>query len=353
VQRKSRLVPFRRLQIPDLMLHPGEAMRRRDLIAGIAGSAAAWPAVAYAQQSDRMQRVGILTPLAENDPEGQARLTASVQALQQLGWVAGKNILIDYRWANTPETMRRSASELVALAPDVILTHSSPGIAAVLETTRTVPVVFALVADPVAAGYVESLARPGGNATGFSPWEYSTGGKWLELLKEIAPRLTRVAVIREAAAAAGLGTFSAIQALAPSIGVEVRPIDVRDAAAIERALTAFVPGPTAGLIVISSPGTTTHRDLIIGLAAKHRAPATYGLRFWSVAGGLISYGPDVLDLFRRASGYVDRILKGERPADLPVQAPAKYELLINLKTAKALGIDVPATMLARADGVIE
>jgi putative ABC transport system substrate-binding protein len=328
-------------------------MRRRRVIAGIAGSVAAWLSVAHAQQSERTRCVGILVPAAESDPVGQAGLTTSVQALQQLGWVSGKNVLFDYRWASTPETMRRSASELVALAPDAILTWSSPCVAAVLETTRTVPVVFALVADPVAAGYVESLARPGGNATGFSSYDYSIGGKWLELLKEIAPRLTRVAVIRESATATGLGAFSAIQALAPSIGVEVHPIDVRDAAAIERALTAFAPGPTAGLIVISTPGVATHRDLIIGLAAKHRAPAIYGLRSWAIPGGLISYDSDGPDQLRRASGYVDRILKGERPADLPVQAPAKYELLINLKTAKATGIDVPATMLARADEVIE
>jgi len=328
-------------------------MRRREFITLIGGAAAAWPLTARAQQPERMRRIGILSPLAESDPEGQARLSTVVQTLQQLGWVAGKNVLIDYRWANTHETMRRSASELVALAPDVILTHSSPGVAAVLETTRTVPVVFAVVADPVAAGYVESLARPGSNATGFSAYEYSTGGKWLELLKEVAPRLARVAVVREAAAATGLGMFSAIQALAPSVGVEVRPIDVRDAADIERVLTAFAPGASAGLIVISSPGATTNRDLIIGLAAKHRMPAVYNFRFWAADGGLISYGPDVLDLFRRAAGSVDRILKGEKPSDLPVQAPTKYELVINLSTAKALGLEVPPTLLARADEVIE
>ena len=301
-----------------------------------------------------MRRIGILSPLAENDPEGQTRVSAVVQALQQLGWISGKNVLIDYRWANNnPDTRRRYAAEMIALAPDVILTHSSPVVSALMEVNRAVPIVFALVADPVAAGYVESLARPGGNITGFTAYDYSTSGKWLELLKEVAPRLGRVAVLREAAAATGLGMFSAIQALAPSIGVEVRPIDLRDAGEIERAVTAFAQNSAAGLIVISSPASTSQRDLIIALAARHRLPAVYSFRYWAEAGGLLSYGPDTLDLFRRAAGYVDRILKGEKPADLPVQAPTKYELVINLKTAKALGLDVPHSILARADEVIE
>jgi ABC-type uncharacterized transport system substrate-binding protein len=282
------------------------------------------------------------------------RVSAFVQALQQLGWISGKNVLIDYRWANNnPDTRRRYAAEMIALAPEVILTHSSPVVSALMEANRAVPIVFALVADPVAAGYVESLARPGGNITGFTAYDYSTSGKWLELLKEVAPRLGRVAVLREAAAATGLGMFSAIQALAPSIGVEVRPIDLRDAGEIERAVTAFAQNSAAGLIVISSPASTSQRDLIIALAARHRLPAVYSFRYWAEAGGLLSYGPDTLDLFRRAAGYVDRILKGEKPADLPVQAPTKYELVINLKTAKALGLDVPQSLLARADEVIE
>jgi putative ABC transport system substrate-binding protein len=328
-------------------------MRRREFIAGL-GGAAAWPLVARAQSREPMRRIGILSPLAENDPEGQARVSAFVQALQQLGWISGKNVLIDYRWANNnPDTRRRYAAEMIALAPEVILTHSSPVVSALMEANRAVPIVFALVADPVAAGYVESLARPGGNITGFTAYDYSTSGKWLELLKEVAPRLGRVAVLREAAAATGLGMFSAIQALAPSIGVEVRPIDLRDAGEIERAVTAFAQNSAAGLIVISSPASTSQRDLIIALAARHRLPAVYSFRYWAEAGGLLSYGPDTLDLFRRAAGYVDRILKGEKPADLPVQAPTKYELVINLKTAKALGLDVPQSLLARADEVIE
>ena len=259
-------------------------MKRREFITML-GSAAAWPTVARAQSREPMRRIGILSPLAENDPEGQARVSAFVQALQQLGWISGKNVLIDYRWANNnPDTRRRYAAEMIALAPDVILTHSSPVVSALMEANRSVPIVFALVADPVAAGYVESLARPGGNITGFTAYDYSTSGKWLELLKEVAPRLGRVAVLREAAAATGLGMFSAIQALAPSIGVEVRPIDLRDAGEIERAVTAFAQSSAAGLIVISSPASTSQRDLIIALAARHRLPAVYSFRYWAEAG---------------------------------------------------------------------
>ena len=249
--------------------------------------------------------------------------------------------------------MRKYAAELVALAPEVILASSSAALAPLLEATRTVPIVFAGVGDPVAAGYVESLARPGGNATGFTLYEYSLGGKWLELFKEIAPRVTRVAVFRDTSIAAGPGQFGTVQALAPSLGMELRPIDVRDAGAIERAIAAFAQGSNGGLIVFGSPGATIHRDLIIALAAKHRLPAVYSTRYFAASGGLISYGPDFLDQHRRAAGYVDRILRGEKPADLPVQQPTKYELVINLKTAKALGIDVPPTLLARADEVIE
>jgi ABC-type uncharacterized transport system substrate-binding protein len=301
-----------------------------------------------------MRRVGVLTPFPADDAEGQARLTAFAQALQQAGWTLGQNLRLDYRWGDgKPNTMSKYAAELVTLAPDVILASSSAALAPLLEATRTVPIVFAGVGDPVAGGYVESLARPGGNATGFTLYEYSLGGKWLELFKEIAPRVTRVAVFRDTSIAAGPGQFGTVQALAPSLGMELRPIDVRDAGAIERAIAAFAQGSNGGLIVFGSPGATIHRDLIIALAAKHRLPAVYSTRYFAASGGLISYGPDFLDQHRRAAGYVDRILKGEKPADLPVQQPTKYELVVNLKTAKALGLDVPVTVLVRADQVIE
>jgi putative tryptophan/tyrosine transport system substrate-binding protein len=329
-------------------------MRRRNFIALLGGAAAAWPLAARAQQRERMRRIGVLTPYAADDAEGNARLTAFAQALQQLGWTVGQNVRIDYRWGlGNTETMRKPAAELIALAPDVILALNSAALAPLLEATRTVPIVFAGVGDPVAAGYVESLERPGGNATGFTVFEYSISGKWLELLKEIAPSLTRAAVFRPSDIAAGPAVFGIIQALAPSLGVEVRPFNVRDAAEIERALTTFAHGPNSGLIVTGSPGATIHRDLIIRLAAKHRLPAVYAARFFVDVGGLISYGTDFLDQHRRAAGYVDRILKGAKPADLPVQAPVKYELVINLKTAKTLALDLPATVLARADEVIE
>jgi len=316
--------------------------------------ATAWPLAAQAQQSDRMRHIGVLTPFPADDVEGHARLNVFAQALQQSGWTVGQNVRIDYRWGpGSPETMRRYAAEPVALAPDVILASTSAAIEALLEATRTVPIVFAGIADPVAAGYVESLARPGRNATGFTVFEYSIAGKWLELLKEIAPRVTRVAVLREPGIAVGPGQFGVIQALAPSLGVELRPIDVREASEIERALTAFAQGPNDGVIVSGSPRATAHRNLIIALAAKHRLPAVYSARFYAVAGGLIAYGLDFLDQYRRAAGYVDRILKGEKPADLPVQHPTKYDLVINLKTAKALGFEIPSSVLARADEVIE
>jgi ABC-type uncharacterized transport system substrate-binding protein len=329
-------------------------MRRREFIKLVCGSTAAWPLAARAQQSERMRRIGVLMPWPANDAEGQSRLTAFTQALPQLGWIDGQNVRIDYRFGDgKADTMRKYATELVALAPDVILASSSGALAPLLEATRTVPIVFAGIADPVAAGYVESLARPGGNATGFTVYEYSIGGKWLELLKQVAPQVTRVAVLRESGIAAGPGLFGAIQALAPSFGLELRPIDVRDAAEIERGIATFVQGSNSGMIVSGSPAQSAHRHLITSLAAKHRLPAIYNARFFAAAGGLMSYGADFLDQSRRAASYVDRILKGEKPVDLPVQAPTKYELVINLKAAKALGLTVPPPLLARADEVIE
>ena len=329
-------------------------MRRREFIKLVCGSAAAWPLVARAQQAERMRRIGVLSPWPASDAEGQSRLTAFTQALPQLGWIDGQNVRVDYRFGDgKPDTMRKYAAELVVLAPDVILASSSVALAPLLEATRTIPIVFAGIADPVAAGYVESLARPGGNATGFTVYEYSIGGKWLELLKQVAPQVTRVAVLRESGIAAGPGLFGAMQALAPSFGLELRPIDVRDAAEIERGIATFAQGSNSGLIVSGSPAQSAHRDLIASLAAKHRLPAIYNARFFAAAGGLISYGADFLDQSRRAASYVDRILKGEKPVDLPVQAPTKFELVVNLKTAKALGLTVPPTLLARADEVIE
>jgi putative tryptophan/tyrosine transport system substrate-binding protein len=328
-------------------------MKRREFIMLI-GGAAAWPLAARGQQPGRMRRIGVLTPFPADDAEGHARLTAFAQALQQLGWTVGQNVHIDYRWGpGNAETMRKYATELVALTPDVVLASTSAAVPPLLEASRSIPIVFAGVADPVAAGFVESLARPGGNATGFTVYEYSISGKWLELLKEVAPRVTRAAVLRELGIAPGLAQFGAIQALAPSLGVELRPLDVRDAGEIERALAAFAQGSDGGIIVIGSPRAAMQRDLIITLAAKHRLPAVYNARFYPAAGGLISYGPDFLDQFRRAAGYVDHILKGEKPADLPVQAATKYELVVNLKTAKALGLEIPPSVLARADEVIE
>jgi putative ABC transport system substrate-binding protein len=329
-------------------------MRRREFITLFGGTALVWPLVARAQQPARMRRIGVLTPFAADDAEGHARLTAFAQGLQQLGWTVGQNIRIDYRWGDgKPATMRKLANELNSLAPDVILANSSAAISALLEATRTVPIVFAAVADPVGASYVESLARPGGNATGFSVFEYSVAGKWLELLKEIAPRVTRVAVLRESAIAAGPGFRGAVQSAASSLGVELRPIDLRDSGEIERSVAAFAQTPNGGLIVTGSPAATALREFIVDLATRHRLPAVYSVRTFVAAGGLISYGADFLDQFRRAAGYVDRILKGEKPADLPVQAPTKYELVINLQTARALGLEIPPSLLARADEVIE
>ncbi len=329
-------------------------MRRRKFITLLGGAAVAWPLAARAQQpGERMRRIGVLMYLAADDAEAQARLAAFTQALKQLGWNDGRNLRIDTRWA-TADDIRRHAAELAALAPDVLLAGTGTAtVAPLLQATRTVPIVFVTVIDPVGAGFVANLARPGGNATGFTIYEYSMSGKWLELLKEIAPRVTRAAVLRDPAVASGIGQFGAVQIVAPSLGVELSPVDVRDAGEIERAVTEFARGLNGGLIVTGSAAAIVHRELIAMLAARHRLPAVYPGRYSVTAGGLISYGPDLIDQFRRAAGYVDRILKGEKPADLPVQAPTKYELVINLKTARAIGLDVPPTVLARADEVIE
>jgi putative ABC transport system substrate-binding protein len=328
-------------------------MNRRAFIS-LLGGMATWPLAARAQQTERMRRIGVLAPFAADDPEEQARVAAFVHGLQQLGWTDGRNVQIDYRWAaGDADRMRKYAAELVALAPDAILAAGGATVGPLLQATRTVPVVFTLTPDPVGAGFVDSLARPGGNATGFTNFEYGIGVKWLELLKEIAPRVTRAAVLRDPTIPAGIGQFGAIQAVAPSFGIEVRPVDVRDAGEIERAITAFARSSNDGLVVTSNALASVHRNLIITLAAQHRLPVVYPFRFFVTAGGLASYGPDTIDPHRRAAGYVDRILKGEKPANLPVQAPTKYELVINLKTAKALGLEVPATLLARADEVIE
>jgi putative tryptophan/tyrosine transport system substrate-binding protein len=327
-------------------------VRRRQFIT-LLGGAAAWPLAAHAQQGARVRRIGVLLPAAADDADYQARIGAFLQALALSGWTIGRNVRIDTRWA-TPNAaeIRRHAAELVALAPDVILAHGASTVGPLLQATRTVPVVFPVLGDPVAAGYVESLARPGGNVTGFMIFEYSMGGKWLELLKQIAPGVTRAAVLRDPTQS-GASQFTAIQTVAPSLRVEVSPVNTRDAGEIERAVAAFARAPNGGLIVTAGPAVTLHRELIITLAARHKLPAVYYERFFAVAGGLISYGPDYVDQYRRAAGYVDRILKGEKPADLPVQAPTKYELVINLKTAKALGLEIPPTLLARADEVIE
>jgi len=326
-------------------------MRRRDPDRRLGGSAAAWPLMVRAQQ--RIKRIGVLMVLPANDPETQARLAAFAQGLQQLGWTVGQNVRVDYRWGRSNVETLRNASELVALGPDVILAHSSGAVTAVLQTTRAVPIVFTVVADPVGGGYVESLAHPGGNVTGFTNFEYAISGKWLELLKEIAPAVRRIAVLRESAISAGPAQFSAIQIAALSFGVELRPVDVSDAAQMERAIAAFAGESNGGVIVTGSSAAAFHRELIVGLVARHRLPAVYNGRYYVAGGGLISYGPDYVDQFRRAAGYVDRLLKGEKPADLPVQHPTKYELVINLKTAKSFGLDVAPSLLARADEVIE
>lgn len=328
-------------------------MKRREFIAGLCG-AAVWPLAARAQQGERIRRIGVFMAGVSDDRDGLARLAAFQQALQELGWTIGRNVGMETRWgAADPDRTRRYATELAALAPDVILANGSATVGPLLQATRNVPIVFAGVPDPVGAGFVESLARPGGNATGFVQFEYGLGAKWLELLKEIAPGVTRVAVLRDVDLAAGTGQFGAIQSVAPSFGVEMSPVGLRNPSEIERGLAAFVRSPNGGLIATGSALTNVHRKLIITLAAQHKLPAIYNGRQFVADGGLIAYGPDRLDQMRRAAGYVDRILKGEKPADLPVQAPTRYELVVNLKTAKALGLTVPPSLLARADEVIE
>jgi putative ABC transport system substrate-binding protein len=329
-------------------------MKRREFIMLLGGAAAAWPLAARAQQGERMRRIGVLMARNADDSDEQARLTAFLQGLQERGWSDGDKMRIDVRWsAGDPDRRNRYAAELVALAPDVILADTSTVVAALQQATQTVPIVFAGVIDPVGAGFVASLARPGGNTTGFASLDYGTSGKWLELLKEIAPRVTRAAILRDPTIAAGIGQLAAIQAVAPALGVELSPLGARDAGEIERALAAFPLGANAGLIVTAGPSTGTHRDLIIAFAARHRLPAVYPFRYHVASGGLISYGPDSLYGYRPAAGYIDRILKGEKLADLPVQTPTKYDLVLNLKTAKALGLTMPDNLLARADEVIE
>jgi putative ABC transport system substrate-binding protein len=329
-------------------------MRRREFITLLGGAAAAWPLTARAQQqSGSMRHVGVLMTGVESDPEQRSRLTAFLYGLHQLGWSDGRNVRIDIRWSVDADRNRR-AQELVALKPDVIVAAQSASVAALQQITHTVPIVFANVVDPVGAGFVASLARPGGNTTGFSAFEYSLSGKWLELLKEIAPSITRAAILRDPALAAGIGQFAAIQALAPpSIAVELTPINARDPAEIERGIIAFARERNGGLIITASQSALDYRNLIISLASRHFLPNVYPFRYYAANGGLASYGPDPIDPFKHASEYVDRILKGENAADLPVQAPTKYQLVINLKTAKAFGLDMPATVLARADEVIE
>lgn len=329
-------------------------MRRRDFLSAIGGAAAGWPLAARAQKSERVRQIGVLMAAAAGDAELVRRLAALQGELGRLGWVEGRNIRFETRWtAGDPERIRDSAAELVALAPDLILANGSSAMDAMLRATRTVPVVFVVVPDPIGAGYAESLARPGGNATGFSQFEFSIGGKWLELLKELAPGVMRVGVIRDPRITAGTGQYGAIQSVAPSLGIELTPPNVRDPAEIERVITAFARNEKAGLIVTGSALAVVHRKLIITLAARHKLPAVYFADYQVKDGGLASYGPDLVDQYRQAAGYVDRILKGEKPADLPVQAPTKYDLAINLKTAKALGLSIPPSLLARANEVIE
>jgi len=328
-------------------------MQRRQFIA-LLGGAATWPLGARAQQGERMRRIGVLLPASADDARFQTFVGAFLQELQSLGWSIGRNVRIDTRWATAnAAAIRRQAAELVALTPDVILAHGASTLGPLLEATRTVPIVFPVTADPVGAGFVDSLARPGGNATGFMAIEYSMGGKWLELLRQIAPGVMRVAVFRDASIPSGNALFGVIQAMAQALKVEVTPVNMRDADEIERVLAAFARAPGGGLIVTGSAPAYNYSDLIITLAARHKLPAVYYEHSFVAAGGLMSYGPDFVDQYRQAAGYVDRILKGEKPADLPVQAPKKYELIINLKTAKALGLTVPPSLLASANEVIE
>jgi putative tryptophan/tyrosine transport system substrate-binding protein len=326
-------------------------MKRREFITLLGGATVAWPLAARAQQSGQMRRVGVLTALAKDNSEGQARITAFVQGLQKLGWTEGRNLQIEYRWGSGD--LQKAAAELVALSPDVIFTTNTPAVAALQQATRSVPIVFAQVTDPVSGGYVASLAKPGGNITGFTVNDYGIAAKWVELLKEIAPYVTHVGVIRDPTTTVGIGQLGAIQSAAQTFGLEVSPLGGRDAGDIERTVTEFAGGSNRGLITVQSPLLVNNRDLIISLAARHRLPAVYPFRFWVAAGGLISYGPDSVDPSRQAAGYVDRILKGEKPADLPVQSATKYELVINLKAAKAIGLTVPPSLLSRADEIIE
>jgi putative tryptophan/tyrosine transport system substrate-binding protein len=349
----SSLLPYRDVLsfLPKARSH--RAVKRRGFIMLI-GGAAAWPLVARAQRREQMRRVGVLMVGPVGDWDGQTRVAAFVETLKLLGWTAGVNVGLEYRWsAGDAATTRKYATELVASAPDVIVASDAQAIAALLQATHTVAIVFAVAADPVGAGYVDSLARPGGNVTGFMASEYAFSSKWLELLKEIAPRVMRAAVIRDPAITQGTGFFGAIQNAAPLFGVEVSPVNVRDSSEMERAISSFARGSDTGLIVTPSGSAGSRRDLIVTLASRYKLPAVYYRRAFVQAGGLVSYGPDQIDQFRRAAGYVDRILRGEKPADLPVQAPTRYELAINLKTAKALGLEVPPTLLARADDVIE
>jgi putative ABC transport system substrate-binding protein len=329
-------------------------MRRRQLITLLGGAAVAWPLGTRAQQADRMRRVGVLSSLTADDPEGQTRMAVFREALQGFGWTDGRNLQIDLHWSGgDAEGLRSNAADLATHAPDVILGAGNSSIAALLQATRSVPVVFVTATDPVGAGFVNSLARPGGNATGFLAFDYSISAKWLELLKEVTPSLARAGVLRNPAIAAAIGQFAVIQAAAPSLRVEVSALNVHDTSEMESVVAAFARGTNVGLIVTASVLALRGRDLIVGLAAKHKLPAVYYGRHYVTAGGLISYGPDWPDQYRRAAGYVDRILKGEKPADLPVQAPTRYELVVNLKTARALGLTIPPSLLARADEVIE
>jgi putative tryptophan/tyrosine transport system substrate-binding protein len=349
------LTPLSVLVCSGLMSCLGADVRRGEFITLLGGAVIAWPLTVRAQQGDRVRHIAFLAGVAESDLETGPNPLALLQELQQLGWSDGRNVRFDIRWGQSdPGRIRKYAAELAELEPDVIVAIGAESTAAVLDATRTVPIVFAIVPDPVGAGFVDSLAEPGGNATGFLMFEYSLAGKWLELLKEIAPGIRRVAVLRDPAITAGTGQFAVIQSVAPSIGVDLRPIDVRDPANIDRAVAAFSHSANSGMIVTASASTVANRGLIIGLAAHYKLPTVYFERgLFAAAGGLISYGPNFRDQYRRAAGYVDRILKGEKPADLPVQAPTKYELVVNLKTAKALGLTIPQSVLARADEVIE
>jgi putative tryptophan/tyrosine transport system substrate-binding protein len=331
----------------------GADMRRRDFLSLLTGAVVTWPLGAQAQQVERVRRIAVLLPAAANDPDYQAWFGAFLQALAQAGWTIGRNVRIDTRWGANAAEVRKHAAELVALTPDVILAHGAGAVAPLLQATHTVPIVFPIIADPVAAGFVDSLARPGGNATGFMLFEYGISGKWLELLKQIAPDVTRVVVLGDPATPTGPAQFGVIQAAAPSLKVEVNTLNKRDAGDIERAVAAFAQTPHGGLLVTPSSLAQIHRDLIVKLAARHKLPAMYFDRLFVAAGGLASYAPDRIEMYRYAAGYVDRILKGEKPADMPVQAPTKYDLVINLKTAKALSLTIPPSVLARADEVIE